>query len=358
MFDFLNSFTKPTKFLGCDIGTTSIKLVELGKKNSATQLRNYAMLETLGHFERSNNVIQANALKISERETASLLKTLLKKSSFTTQSVIASIPSFASFTTLLELPEMSKEETKKTMTYQIQEHVPIPLSEIAVDWTVVGQREDENGFVKQQILMIAIPNETIEKYRFIFKSAGLNLRALEVEMLAYVRSVIGNDQTPSVILDIGARSTNISIVDQGFIKHNTQIDYAGDSLTVAIAKGLGIHSKRAEELKKQRGLLGGRGEYELSTLEIPFLDVILSEADRVRSAYEQEYRAKIQRFMLIGGGANLLGIEKYAEQRLSAPVVLGNGLLYVEVPSELTVVAKELETRFSTSIGLAIKGLL
>lgn len=356
--NFFGKFFKPTKFLGCDIGTTSIKLVELGRKNNATQLKNYALLETLGHFERSNNVIQANALKISERETGLLLKALLSKARFSTKDVIASIPSFSSFTTLIELPNISPEETKKTMLYQIQEHVPLPLSEIAVDWTVVGQVEDENGFTKQQILMVAIPNETVEKFRTIFKNAGLRLRALEVEMLAYTRAVIGTDKTPSVIVDMGARSTNITVVDQGFVKHNAQIDYAGDSLTVAIAKGLGINSERAEELKKQRGLLGGRGEYELSTLEIPFLDVILQEANDVRNAYEQNYQKKIQRFLLLGGGANLLGIEKYAEQKLSAPTVLGNGLLYVAAPSEMTVVAKELETRFASAIGLAVKGLL
>jgi len=358
MFDFFKKLVKPNKFLGCDIGTTSIKMVELERSGSATKLHNYALLETLGHFERSNNVIQANALKLSERETVSLLKTLLRKGKFSADSVVVSIPSFASFTTLIELPDMNPEETKKTMLYQIQEHVPLPLSEITVDWTVVGQREDESGFTKQQILMVAIPNETVERYRGIFKACGLRLRALEVEMLASTRAVIGTDQTPTVVLDIGARSTNITVVDQGFVKHNTQIDYAGDSLTVAIAKGLGINSKRAEELKKQRGLLGGRGEYELSTLEIPFLDVILQEADSVRREYEQNFQNKIQRLMLLGGGANLLGIEKYAEEKLQTPVVLGNGLLYVGAPAELSVVAKELETRFATAIGLAIKGLL
>jgi type IV pilus assembly protein PilM len=358
MFSFLKNFTRPGKFLGCDIGTTSIKMVELARKGNATQLKNYALLETLGHFERSNNVIHANALKISERETIQLLKTLLAKTKFSTNAVVASIPSFASFVTLLELPDMPPEETKKTMLYQVEQHIPLPLSEVAVDWAIVGQREDESGFTKQQILMIAIPNETIAKYRAIFTGAGLSLKALEVEILASTRAVVGSDQTPSVLLDIGARSTNVTVVDQGFVKSNMQIDYAGDSLTVAVAKGLGIDSKRAEELKKQRGLLGGRGEYELSTLEIPFLDVILQEANQARAQYEHDFGKKIERVLLIGGGANLLGIEKYAEQLLGVPVVLGNGLLYVGAPADLQVVAKELETRFAIAVGCAVKGLL
>jgi type IV pilus assembly protein PilM len=359
MFD---SITKnlfgPKSFLGCDIGTTSIKMVELARGNGAAVLKNYGMLETLGHFERSNNVIQANSLKISEKETSSLLAALVKRNKFFSQHVIASIPSFASFTTMLELPEMSDKETAETMSYQIKQNIPLPLSDITVDWIRVGAHEDENGFSKQQIVLVAIPNETIERYKRIFKGAGLTLHALEVEMLAYSRSLVGSDQTPTLIIDIGARSTNISVVDQGFMKGNTQIDYAGDSLTWAIAKGLGIGAQRAEELKKQKGLLGGRGEYELSTLEIPFVDVILHEASKVRANFENASHTPIQRVLLIGGGANLLGLEKYVESRMALPSAPGNGLLYVQAPAELAAVQKELETRFALATGLAIKGFV
>jgi type IV pilus assembly protein PilM len=359
MFDFFKKINfGSSSFLGVDIGTTSIKIVELAKGSPNPRLVNYAALDSYGHFERANNVIQANALKISENEAIALLKTLLKQVKFGTSSVIASIPSFASFITMIEMPAMSEEETNKAMAFQIRQSVPLPLSEIAVDWIRVGERADENGFSKQQILLLAIPNDTINRYKKIFKGAGLSLKALEVENLAYARAVIGGDKTPSIIVDIGARSTNISVVDQGFLKHNTQIDYAGDSLTQAITKGLGISYKRAEELKKQRGISGGAGEYELSTLELPFIDVIISEVKKVKDNFETGFGVKVQRVLIIGGSANLIGIDKYFEAQIGIPTVLGNGLLFVSVPSQLSVVSKELETRFATAIGLAIKNFV
>ncbi len=355
IFDF---FSQKHDFLGCDIGTTSIKIVELKKKGEFAHLHNYALLETLGHFERSNNVIQANALKISEKETTKLLSLLLQKGKFSTSYAVASIPSFSSFTVLLEIPLMDESETQKAMPFQIKQHIPLPLSEIAVDWMRVGQREDEDGFNKQYILLIAIPHSVIESYKTIFKNAGLKLKALEVETLAYTRSLVGSDQTTTGIIDIGARSTNISIVDQGFLKHNTQIDYAGDSLTTAIAKGLGIQSRRAEELKKQKGILGGTGEYELSTLQKPFLDAILKEVEKVKKDFEGSFHTPVQRFLLVGGGANLVGIVPYTEEKLGIPVVLGNGFLYVTTPPELSALLPELQTRFSLATGLAIRGLM
>ncbi|MFA6136405.1 MAG: type IV pilus assembly protein PilM [Candidatus Paceibacterota bacterium] len=359
MFDFIkNIFSGNKSYVGVDIGTTSIKAVELSLKGQIPYLNNYAILESFGHFERANNVIQANAVKISEKETVAMLKILFKSGGFKTRSVIASVPQFSSYISLIELPDMSEEETQKTMVFQIKQNIPLPLSDIAIDWIRVGQRKDENGFVKQQVLLVAIPNETIARFKSIFKSAGLNLRALEVENLSYVRSVIGSDQTPTIIVDIGARSTGISVVEQGFLKGVTQVDYAGDSLTSAIVKGLGISYKRAEELKKQRGITGGVGEYELSTLEIPFIDVIINEVKKVKAKFEGEFGVNIQRVILIGGGANLVGIEEYFSGKFDVPVVLGNGLLYIEAPSRINVVGKEIQTRFAGAIGLAIKGFM
>ncbi len=351
-------FFQPASFLGCDIGTTSIKIAELKRSGDHTTLTNYALLESFGHFERSNNVLQANDLKLSEQETANMLRLLIKQGKFSTTRAVASVPTFASFITVLEIPSMNDDETAKAMSYQIRQHIPLPLSEIAVDWIRVGQQEDNNGFVKQFILLVAIPNEVIERYRAIFKRAGLSLHALEVEPLAYARSVIGSDQTPALIIDIGARSTNITAVDQGFVKLNAQIDYAGDSLTEAIARGLGVGLRRAEDLKKQKGLAGGHGEYELSTLELPFIDVILHEVEKVRAECERVHAAKINRCLLIGGGSNLIGIESYVESKLGIPTSTGNGLLFAPAPDRLAVVEKELQTRFALAVGLAIKGFI
>jgi Tfp pilus assembly PilM family ATPase len=147
-------------------------------------------------------------------------------------------------------------------------------------------------------------------------------------------------------------------VDQGFVKLNSQIDYAGDTLTDAVARGLGIGLRRAEELKKQKGLAGGGGEYELSTLEFPFIDVILHEGEKVRAECERMHATKLERCLLIGGSANLTGIESYVEKKLSLPTVLGNGLLFAPAPQRLAVVERELQTRFALAIGLAIKGFL
>ena len=351
-------FFKQKSFLGVDIGTNSIKMVEITNADKKPKLRNYGWLETYGYLERLNDAIQTSSLKILEKDAVKLLKFLISQLKPKTDRVVASLPSFAAFITLLELPMMPAEDTAKAVVFQARQYIPLPVSEVTIDWLKVGEREDEEGTKKQQILLISVPNERIKSYRSIFKAAGLKLVALEIESFSLARALVGSDPTPTIMADIGGRSTNIAIVDQGFWKYNGRTDFASGSLTQAIASSTNIDIRRAEELKKRRGLLGTGGEYELSTLMIPFLDVIIEEVRRVRDAYEKECQGKIERVILAGGGANLLGIEDYFTKRLELPTVKGAPFSKISYPQQLEPVVNELGTSLAVAIGLGIKGFI
>jgi len=355
MLIFFRGLLGKKSYLGVDIGTTSIKMVEISKGRIQPKLQNYGILESYGHLERLNDAIQTSSLKIAERQTAELLKLLLKKIKIKTFDAIASIPAFSTFITILEIPEMSEIDAAKAVPFQIRQHIPLPTSEVAIEWLKVGKKEDEKGFSKQEILVISVPNEQIRRYQNVFKLAGLKLKALEVETLGLIRALIANDPTPTLIVDIGARSTNIAVAEGGFLKHNYQTDFAGGSLTQAIASGLNINIRRAEELKKQRGLLAAGGEYELSTLTLPFLDAIINEAKRAKDNYEKNQKYKIERVILAGGGANLLGIDKYFEGQINLPTVIGNPFSKIEYPAKIEPFIKELGPAFSVAIGLGIR---
>src|SRR3989344_1875611 len=103
---FLGKFFT-TSYLGVDIGTTSIKIAELGFSANHFRLKNYGLLESYGHLERLNDALQTSSLKLFERETIELLRLLLKKINPNSRKAIASIPAFTSFVTLLDLPMMS-----------------------------------------------------------------------------------------------------------------------------------------------------------------------------------------------------------------------------------------------------------
>lgn len=341
--------------LGVDIGTASIKIVEAVSSASGVTLKNYGILESQGHLDRLNSAIQTSSLKMIGAQTAELMKKLLNEMHPNAKSVVASLPSYSAFTALIEIPSMSKEETAQAMTYQAKAFVPLPLTEVAIDWLPVREFKDEKGTLKQQVFLVSIPNKLIETYKGIFQAVGLSLEFLEVETLSLARLLTSGDPTTTLIVDIGARSTAIAVSSNGSLKYNAQTDYAASSLTQAVSRGYGVDIHRAEDLKRQRGLIGTGGQYQVSTLMLPYLDVILNEVKRVRSLFERSYKESVERVILSGGGANLLGIEKYASEQLGIPAVKAEPFKSISHPPAFEPLAGSLGPPLAVALGLATR---
>lgn len=344
-------------YFGVDIGTTSIKVVEVKPGKQFPEVINYGILESSGYLARANQALQTSTLKLFEKEVIDLLKLALADMKTRSTAALASLPPFSSFMTILDFPAMKPSELQKAIAFEAKQYVPLPISEVAIDWLKVGEFRDDKGFEHNRILVISVPQEHIKRYQRIFKGAGLELSALEIENLSLVRVFGGTDQTPTEIIDIGSRSTSITFADKGQLKFVAQSDFAGSSLTQALAASLGINPLRAEELKKERGISGSGPNYELSTIMLPFLDAIINEVKKANYRYESQFggAAKIERAILTGGGANLRGIEKYFERDLGVSVVKAAPFARFEYPLAAEPLLPELNPVMSVALGLALR---
>ncbi len=343
--------------LGLDIGTTSMKLVEVERGGKTPRLANYGILETRGSVARTNTAFQTSTLKLFERDAGQFLKMLLDKMQPRAKTVSASLPLFSAFTTIIPFPAMPPAELQQAVAFQAKQVIPLPLSEVALDWSKVGEFEDDKGFKYFQVLVISVPQVEIRKYQSICKEAGLTLQSLEVESVSLVRILVGSDPTPTFIIDVGSRSTSVIIAEQGNIKYSAQTDFAGASLTQALSASLAINPLRAEELKKERGIMGTGPNYELSTIMLPFLDAIISEVKRADYSYHAQFpqAAKVERAILSGGGANLLGIQKYFGDQLGVPVVKAAPFLKFQYAPLLETLAPELNPMLAVALGLTLR---
>ncbi len=357
----LNFFKRKVfpSYLGIDIGTTSIKVVEVKNGTERPELVNYGILESSGYLARENQALQTSSLKIFESEIVDLLKTIVREMGTSSRDVVASLPLFSAFISVLDFPRMESQEIQRAIVYQAKQYVPLPLSEVALDWLKVAEFEDEKGFYHQKILLISVPQEQIKKYQTMFQAVGLTLRALEIESFGLAR-VMGSDPTPTMVIDIGSRSTNVVFLEKGNLIWATQSDYGGASLTQALASSLNINPLRAEELKKERGILGTGPSYELSTIMMPFMDVILNEVKKAQFLYGQQFPSgrKIERVVLAGGGANLLGIEPYVEKQIGLPVVKISPFSRFAYPAPMEPLTGELNAVLSIALGLGMKEFL
>ena len=356
--DYFHNFSKVFRgnsVLGIDIGSSSIKIAELTREGTKFSLINYAKLETKDYLDHPNRAIQTSSLKIVEKEAVYLLKEILKEMKPRAKKAIIAIPSFVTYIVSLEMPLLSREETAKSIKFQAKQLMPIAVSELSIDWIKI---ENDEQSKTQKIMLIAVPKEIINKYKNIFRQLPANLIEMEYESFAATRALMTNDDPETMIVDIGAESTNVIFINNGKWEYNAQVDYGGVYLTQALNRGLGVSVSRAEILKKRKGLLGTGGESELSTLLTPFLDVIIQEVRRTRMTYETKSGKKIKQGILIGGGANLLGIEKYFNQNIDLPLLSPKLFNHINYPQELDFAIKSVSKDFAVAIGLAEKYFL
>ncbi len=357
MFDFLKNIFSDRTYLGVDIGTTSLKIVEMKRGKTGAELLNYGYLESFDYLERANEAFQTSTLKLQEETVAKYIRALMKESGIPAHPVIAALPSFAAFTTLIEVPTLSDEELASSMQLQAKQYVPMPITEVKLDWQKVGERRDADGRVLQQVLLISVPNEVISRYQNIFKRAGLNLLALEVEGVSLARALTIGTTGPSLIYDIGSRSTTIVVAEGGFMKFAGQTDFAGATLTQTVATGLKLGNRRAEEMKRHRGLTGAAGEYELFTLLQPMVDVIINEGMRVKKNYETLYKIAVSRIILSGASANLPGLDRYIAKETGLGVAHAEPFAHITYPMRMAPFLGDLGPVLSVAIGLGQKEL-
>lgn len=339
--------------MGVDIGTSSIKIAEILKKGDSFRLANYGILETKSYLEHPNQAIQTSSLRIVEKDAAELLKTMLREIKPKTRTAIASIPAFVSFVTPIEMPLMKPDETSKAVAFEARQLIPLPPSEVTLDWLKIEEFQGSRGQSMQRILLMGVPNEIVRKYKTIFKTADVKIAAFEIESLALVRALAGADNVLTLSVDIGAEATNILVSENGVLKYNGVTDYGGIYITQAVGRSLGVSSMRAEELKRRRGLTGTGGEMELSTLIVPFLDVIIQECRHVVDVCERRYGKRAEKLILTGGGANLLGIEKYFVSQLNLPLGQAPQLSNLVYEPDLEPARKGLDNALLVAIGLA-----
>lgn len=350
------------KFLGIDIGTSNIKIVELKLGGNKPMLSNYAWIYLDG-------LMGDRDLKAAYFDTVlpEYMKRMVSEAGIKSKKASFSIPAFGGLITLIEFPEMAKEDLDQAIKFEAHKYIPTNLDDVVLSWDIVSKKSEASGAVqnvaspqrtqgggKIQVLLVAAPKSKVAKYVKLAKEAKLELDSIEIESFSLVRSLVGNDQGNFMIIDIGSRVCNIILVEKGIIKANRNIDAGGTDISKAIAKSMNIDEERAEKLKVSgKNFLDGE-----SNLDFPVLDLITAEVRRVLSAYyKDDVASKMDGVILSGGTATFPGIDEYFSKALSLKVMVGNPLGRIGYDKKLEPKIHEIREQLSVAIGLALKGI-
>lgn len=338
--------------LGIDIGTYSIKIVEMEKEGNRQVLKNYAAFNVVGE-SADGHAHNKLLIDLPVDELAHRIKILLNRANFKSRAVSMSIPVYSSFVTNIEMPKMSKSEIEKSISFEAKKYIPVPLEEVMVDWYLIGDEGE-----KTNVLLMAAPKELVAKYQTIAQVAGLELKSLEIETFSSARSVVGNDTVCSLIYDFGEYSIGISIVDNGVIKffHNLT-NLAGGDINRSIMKIMNIGLEKARDFKEKRGLNLGEGEKEISDIIFSLFGSIARETERVLNVYNQKFNHRPERIIIGGGSALMPGIKEYFKENLKIETAIANPFKKIVCPPELEKRLEEIGPSFINAVGLAIKEL-
>lgn len=346
--------------LGIDIGSSAIKVVQLKKKDGKAILETYGEL-ALGPYA-GLEVGQATSLDREKIITA--LKDVMREAHVTTKNAAIAIPFSASLVSVLELPRVSEKELKTMVPLEARKYIPVPIGEVMLDWWVIPNAETETEnegepakVQKIEVLIAAIHNDTVFKYQSIAKDIPLEASVFEIELFSTLRSVIKRDMAPTMVIDVGAGSTKVSIVERGVMKASHIINRGSQDITLAIARSLSISVRQAEQMKRSYGLLGQKDDAIVRDLVSLTTEYIFNEASRIALNFERVHNKILHKVVLTGGGVLLKDFLTDAQKHLETEVVLATPFSLVEAPAFLNDILKEAGPEFAVAIGLALRKL-
>jgi len=364
---------KPKSYLGIDIGASAIKLVELEKEEGRHKLKNYAIFSLKEYLKEAWYQTSSEFRKLPNEELAGIVKETIKEAKIISQAAYFSLPVYSSFSTLIDFPTMSEKEIETAIPFEAKKYVPVPISEVILDWSIIDSLGQQKGL---QVLLMAVPKKNINHYRKVIQSAGLNISALESEIFSLSRALVGNDKSTVIIIDMGARSVSLSIIDDGYIRVINNLEMGGLKLTKTISQQMNISLKEAEELKKNlsanqaasqsRAKIYGEpvesisrpGEQSAQLKEIihSVLNAVIFEIKKVIDSYQSKYNRRVEKCILAGGGVQVPGFADYFINKLGLEASLGNPFARVIYPPLLEPAVKELGPSLAVAVGLAMRG--
>jgi len=351
--------------VGIDIGSSAIKVVEIKKRKGKAMLETYGSI-SLGSFA---DVEVGRTTNLPIEKIVEALKEVLKQSGVTTTSSAFSIAVQSSLIFTILLPAQIKEnEVASVVSTEARKYIPLPITEVSLDYFILPHKESSFEEVnnkelpsslprKTEVLVVVIQNDAISKYKSIVSQCNLEAGFFEIEIFSSIRANFEHELSLVLLMDFGARSTKLSLVEFGMVKSHHTVNRGGSDISTSIATSLDIPFFEAEEMKKEFGLFENSTQKDLPSTIKSHIDYIFSETNNVLLAHQRKYNRTISKVLLTGGGALLKGLKEVASNNFKAEIEIGHPFSKVGAPEFLEKVLKTTGPEFGVALGLALRKL-
>jgi type IV pilus assembly protein PilM len=335
-----------SEFFGLDIGTSSIRIVELRGTGPVKTLDRYGSAPVVGNIAMSDS--RADQQKLSQA-----IVQLCKQAGITTKNVAVGIPSNRVFTTVIDMEKLSQAELAKTIRYQADSFIPTPLAESKIDWALLGDSPKDP--TKSEVLLSSVSNNYVESRLDMLESVGFNVIAFEPDTFAVMRSIVAPDATlPQMVLDVGARSSDLIIVINGAPRLTRSIPVGTEAIIRSAVAGLGVDAAQATQFVYKFGVSRDKLEGRVYNAIINVIDNLVSEIEKSIKFFQGRYpNQKLDRIVVTGGASTLPEFPLYIANKFGVNVEIGNAWRNVSFPANRQNELLSISNHFAVACGLA-----
>lgn len=336
--------------MGFDLSEVSLRFAKLLFRGYEPELIDY------GEY-----LVPPGAISLGRVQNADSLRELLRKvkDEHDVKFVHISLPESHVYHVEMDIRAVQKKELRESIELQLEEYVPLKVSEVFFDYDVIEAAKQKHGFLA--VAVSVVPKEVVVPYMEVFASAGLTLISVDVDANAVARAVIPKgDPGTFMIIDMGRVKTGVYVVSRGFVRFASDIEMGGKSLVSTIEKNVGCSTEDARALKEKCYGEDPITEEVRKSLVAVFSDLVEEinkhfvywHTHKDKNGVERE---KIEKIVLVGTESMLFGFQDYLSGGLHAPVDMANVWTNVfSFDKHIPKIGFHDSLRFTTAIGLAL----
>ncbi len=348
-------FGKKKNAAGLDIGSSSIKMVELEGKMSNLSLASLGFENLPGDTIIDGQIMELNVV-------SDVIQSVCTNHQVKADRVVTGVSGHSVILKNIVLPAMSREELEESIDWHAEEHIPYDLADVSLDYQVTGETDESTN-----VLIAACKRERIDNIKQAIQLAGKSPVVIDVDTFAlqncYEVNYKPTEDDVVTLLNIGASTMNVNIVKGTRSLFTRDITVGGSQFTDVLQRSLGLNFQQAEAVKRGvTNAVEGIEEKSIEPLMNNVTEIVAMEIQKTFDFYRattEDNETVVGKILISGGGSKLVGLAQELSERLELPVEVLDPFRNIKVDTKKfdPDYLQEIVPEMAVAVGLALRGV-
>jgi type IV pilus assembly protein PilM len=346
--------TGKNNLVGLDIGSSSVKAVELQRKGGSLHLLSlgYENLQT-------DTIVDGQIMELNN--VSDVISSIFTEHKIKTTRVAAGVSGHSVIVKNIVVPPMSEAELHESFSWHAEEHIPFDIADVNLDYHITGSSNEALS-----VLMAACKSDKIANVKQAIQLAGKQPVVIDVDAFALQNCYeINYRPAPGdvvALLNIGASTMNINILNGTRSVFARDASVGGSQYTSLLQKELGLSFEQAESVKRGMPLPEGVEGRDIQPIIEAVSDILALEIQKTMDFYRataEDGESAIQKILFSGGGSKLPGLSDYLAKRFELAVEFFDPFKQIQVDARRfdPDYMREVVPEMVVAVGLALRGV-